>query len=161
MLLLASCVSGPVPELIEAAKPKPETPATVAGELLQTCRKAARLSDSIVLDAEAVYNPGYTYNMAERIHQAPGDPATTEYAQRVRAYVANGLGQNLLGVKIMRKLVCFYELKDGQLRFLSAVTADDKGYGSRENFGRAARIAYTVMSGKDPTQVLLFGTYAK
>jgi hypothetical protein len=161
-VFLAACVSsGPVPELIASATPKPETPATVTGELLQACKKAARLSDSVTLDTEATYNPGYTYKMAERIHRLLGDPATAEYAQRVRAYVASWSGRNILGMEMDRKLACFYELDNGQLRFLSAVIADEKDRGSSDSFSSAVMTAYAVLSGKDRTQVLLFGAYAK
>jgi hypothetical protein len=98
--------------------------------------------------------------MAKRIKQLQ-DPAAAGYALRVRAYVAYGSGTNLLGFKKSGKLACFYDFKDGQLRFLSAVTADEDDRGSREDFTRAVMKAYTVLSGKDPVGVWLFGAYAK
>ena len=161
MLFVAGCVSSqPSPEFVAAAMPSPETPPTVTGELYETCQKAARTSKSATVSPEATFDSNYTYAMAKRIKQLQ-DPAAAGYALRVRAYVAHGSGTNLLGVKTSGKLACFYESKDGQLRFLSAVTANEDDRGSRDSFTRAVRRAYTVMSGKDPTQVLLFGAYAK
>jgi len=160
-LSAAGCVSSqPSPELLATAMPNPETPPMVTGELYEACKTAARTSKSATVSPQATFDSNYTYAMAKRIKQLQ-DPAAAGYALRVRAYVAHGSGTNLLGFKKSGKLGCFYELNNGQLRFLSAVTADQEDRTRREDFTRAVMKAYTVLSGKDPTQVLLFGAYAK
>lgn len=144
-----------MPELIEAARPKPETPSTVSGALLEACT-AKYHSNSIGLSA--AYDPGVTYKFATFFQD--GTKSMKPYASRVRAYIAELPGTNIFGRPVSDKVYCYYEQQNGALRFLVSILPDAKGRIEIGTLNLTVLKAYAIMAGKDPTRVMLFGAYA-
>jgi len=153
---LMACTSTPDAELLAAVKPTLETPVGVSGEYLTSCIEDRHRSGPVSRErvaTQASYVPGYTYKFAEAIkRQKP----IAEYAPRMRAYLAPIEYTGLFGSKVNQQLVCYYDLHDGQLRYLASAITDQDGRAERSNFIMAVSAAHARLTGKNiwATQVL-------
>ena len=155
---LAACAStAPVPELVAAAQPGPETPSTVSGPLLDTCI-AGRSGKNTAISPAGAYNPSATYKFATKFYYGPKRMA--QYAGRVRAYIVDMRGINIFGNATRHQLFCYYELQNGSLRFLASLLPDHEGRAEIGAVNSAVLTAYAIMAGKNVTKVKLFGVYA-
>jgi hypothetical protein len=154
---LAGCVSQPPrPELINAAMPNPATPTSISGELLSQCLSEAYGTRVLNQQNVGVYSPIVTLGFTKEMARSGGP--IVAYAPRIRAYLAKPYVKALFR-SLYADTACFYELKDGQLRYLSFLRLNPGGSVRRDDLFGAINKAYVKMSGKDPVRLAIFGDY--
>jgi hypothetical protein len=118
-LLLQACVSSPPsPALVEASLPSAATPPSVSGALLEQCFSEGFTVPGASQRTVATYDPAVTLGFARQLARYGG--AGAAYAPRIRAYVAKPYFKGLLR-EGYAEVACFYELHNGQLRYLSVL----------------------------------------
>ncbi len=143
------------PELVAAATPSTSTPATIAGDIASPCLAAKTFIKGVIVGQEGTYSPGMTYVFAEKMRRAGKDGAL--YAPLVRAYAFRKGGVGYFGAKIDGQFACYYELKDGRLRYLATLNGDHEGRVDRNRMGDAILQAYMAMSGKSRSEIFFGG----
>lgn len=154
--VLAGCATtAPDAKLLAAASPSTETPAVVSGEAAQACLTEQSFIKTVTPSESGIYSPGLTYTFAQRLQGAGKDSAA--YAPEVRAYEFRARGTGRFGNTIDGAFACYYQLKNGQLRYLATLQADRDGRVNRHEFDRMVRQAYSKMSGKSRTEIFFGG----
>jgi hypothetical protein len=155
--LLAGCVSQPPrPELIAAAFRDPTTPASVSGELINQCLVEAFRDNLRGQGYTGAYNPVATLNITREMARGGGPIAS--YAPRIRAYIARPYIEALFRTGYV-DVICLYELRGTELRYLSLIVTRPGGAVFRDHLSGAINKAYIKMSGKDPVRLMIFGDY--
>ena len=158
-LVLAGCTTKqPSPEIIAASTPGPDTPSLVSGPQLEECVTDRKLREPYTVDSEGVFEPLYTLAFAERMHNSVERVAA--YADRIRAYSVGVDGTNFFRGRETGKIICYYELQDGNLRYLTSLIPDKENRARTSEVTEAVLKAYAIMAGKSVTKVKWFGVYA-
>ncbi|WP_442578991.1 hypothetical protein ACSBOB_26240 [Mesorhizobium sp. ASY16-5R] len=145
----------PNPQLVSAATPSVATTSIISGETVQQCLAEQRFIKTVSVGEQGIYSPGLTYAFAERLQRVARDGAI--YAPLVRAYEFRTAGTGYLGTKVDGSFACYFELKDGRLRYLATLQGGRDNRVNRHEFDRATLQAYTKMSGKSRAEVLFGG----
>ena len=148
---LVGCETTKDPTLLAAAMPKASTPPTVSGTELQACVADSNVRNSRKIGAEGGYEPGATYKFATYLKSyMTNHKDVAPYPDRVRGYSVDYEAAPLIGFKSMEKFLCYYELKDGSLRYLVTLTPSPSGEIDRNYLASAVTAAYVKMGGKKP-----------
>jgi hypothetical protein len=104
------------PDIVAASLPKPDTPSSVSGPLLDQC-----LADSVGKKysgtlTDAKYDPSETLDFAEEMFQ--GNWRTYDYVERVRAYSVQPFVKRFFESRYIQ-IFCYYEISKDKLDYLT------------------------------------------